>query len=131
MNIYGLMIALFVCHWLGDYTHLQTAKMLQAKAKGKPLLPIALHALVHTILMTFVLVFFTTSTTTLLWLLLLQWVTHFSIDVWKGKMNVWFPALSNPANQFHWIVFGFDQFLHHSIIVLMAYWVNNTPNFMQ
>src|SRR5690606_26867796 len=50
---------------------------------------------------------------------LLQLVSHFAIDVWKGKMNVWFPFLADPTNKFHWYIFGFDQYLHALIIICM------------
>jgi NADH:ubiquinone oxidoreductase subunit H len=50
----------------------------------------------------------------------LQLVTHFLIDVWKGRMNGWFPALRSPSNKGHWIVFGLDQLLHTLVIIGMA-----------
>ena len=119
---YTLIILLFICHWLGDYTHLQRPWMLKAKATGSPAL--------HSILFLFCLSFYTNGK--VLWFLFLfELITHFAIDVWKGKMNVWFPNIKNPINQFHWIVFGFDQLLHHAIIVVIVYWVLNTPVFLQ
>lgn len=53
-------------------------------------------------------------------LFLLQLFSHFLIDVWKGKMNVWVPSLTNPANVWMWIIFGLDQLFHQIIIILMA-----------
>lgn len=127
---YTLIILLFICHWLADYTHLQRPWMLKAKATGSPAIHILLHALVHGLLFLCCLYFFTSGK--VLWFLfLLEWITHFVIDVWKGKMNVWFPNIKNPINQFHWIVFGFDQLLHHAIIVVIVYWVLNPPVFLQ
>ncbi len=90
MNV-TLLILLFLCHFLADYTHLSTKWMLDAKRIGKPLWPILCHAGNH--------------------------------DVLKGKCNVWFPSAANPANKLHWILFGFDQFLHAVVIILMAYFV--------
>ena len=49
-----------------------------------------------------------------------QLITHFLIDVWKGRMNGWFPALQSPANKWHWIIFGFDQLLHALVIIGMS-----------
>ncbi len=46
----ALMAALLVAHFLGDFTPLATARMLQAKALGRPVGPIAVHALVHAVL---------------------------------------------------------------------------------
>ncbi len=56
-----------------------------------------------------------------IWLALFQLVTHFAIDVIKGRMNVWYPSLQNPANYFHWWVFGADQMLHVAVILFMHY----------
>ena len=120
-----ILIGLFICHFLADYTHLSTAWMLNAKRLGKPLFPITIHALVHSLLMG---VFLTVLGYGNLLkfdivdkLMIFQFITHFIIDVWKGRMNGWFPSLQSPANKWHWIVFGFDQFLHAVVIILMVY----------
>lgn len=115
-----VLISLFICHWLADYTHLSTAWMLNAKRLGTPLLPIYFHALVHAVLMLIALFLVGVSTDKLSALFSLQLLSHFAIDVWKGKMNAWFPALQSPANKWHWIVFGFDQLLHALVIILMS-----------
>lgn len=118
-----ILIGLFICHFLADYTHLSTAWMLNAKRLGKPLTPILLHAFVHAWLMGFFLLI-ALGFKPIVWeLYLFQLITHFLIDVWKGKMNAWFPSLQSPANKWHWIVFGFDQLLHAIVIVLMAWYV--------
>jgi hypothetical protein len=118
-----LILLLFVCHWIADYTHLQTSWMLKAKMKGSPFFPIFIHALAHTVLMAICLIFFTSGQTLLL-VLAIELVSHFLIDVWKGKMNIWFPSIASPTNQWHWIVFGFDQMLHHTIILIMAWYIS-------
>jgi hypothetical protein len=116
-----ILIGLFTCHWLADYTHLSTAWMLSAKRFGKPLSPILAHASVHSLLMGLFLIGYCNPN---MWtkLVSLQLISHFIIDVWKGKMNVWFPALQSPANKWHWVVFGFDQLLHAIVIILMSYY---------
>lgn len=121
-----LLLSLFFCHFLADYTHLSTAWMLSAKRLGKPLLPILTHAGVHTILMGVTMTILGygncfTGFDIVGKLMIFQLATHFLIDVWKGRMNGWFPALQSPANKWHWIVFGFDQFLYAGVIILMAY----------
>lgn len=118
-----LLILLFVCHWLADYTHLSTAWMLNAKRLGKPFAPILMHAWVHATLMFLVLIPFIGLRGDIWWLFLFQLSTHFLIDVWKGRMNGWFPALQSPANKWHWVVFGFDQLLHAIVIILMASYI--------
>jgi len=113
-----ILIGLFICHFLADYTHLSTAWMLNAKRFGKPIFPIFAHAMVHTLLMGIFLGCMGISNTILL--MVFQLITHFIIDVWKGRMNGWFPALQSPANKWHWIVFGFDQLLHALVIIVIS-----------
>jgi len=113
-----ILIGLFICHWLADYTHLSTAWMLNAKRFGRPSFPILVHASVHTLLMSLVLLCL--GVQNILVLASFQLLTHFLIDTLKGKMNLWFPALQSPANKWHWVVFGFDQLLHALVIIAMA-----------
>jgi hypothetical protein len=115
-----VLILLFMCHWLADYTHLSTNWMLNAKKFGKPLFPIFTHALVHAILMSVVLYFFVGFTKILLYLGIFQLITHFIIDTWKGKMNVWFTNLQSSTNKWHWVIFGLDQLLHSIVIILIC-----------
>ena len=118
-----ILIGLFICHFLADYTHLSTAWMLNAKRLGKPLHPIFTHAFIHASLMLVFLSLFGLSGSKLFCLFTFQLNTHFLIDVWKGKMNSWFPSLQSPANKWHWIVFGFDQLLHAIVIILMYMYI--------
>ena len=116
-----ILIGLFICHFLADYTHLSTAWMLNAKRLGKPLYPIFTHAFIHASLMLVLLALvFGFSGLKLASLFGFQLITHFLIDVWKGRMNGWFPSLQSPANKWHWIVFGFDQLLHALVIIGMS-----------
>ena len=116
-----ILIGLFFCHFLADYTHLSTTWMLNAKRLGKPFIPIIAHAMVHTILMWIFLACIFGFTNNVLVVCLFQLITHFLIDLWKGRMNIWFPILQSPTNKLHWIVFGFDQFLHSLVIIIMYY----------
>lgn len=131
----GLLITLFICHWMADYTHLSTTWMLNAKRFGKPLLPIFFHALIHSILMCFCLEIyfynildnynpFEKSLTLIYKLFIFQLMTHFIIDVLKGRVNVWIPTAANPGNKLHWYIFGFDQLLHAIVIILMIHYIN-------
>ena len=116
-----ILIGLFICHFLADYTHLSTAWMLNAKRLGKPLYPIFTHAFIHASLMLVLLALvFGFSGLKFAALFGFQLITHFLIDVWKGRMNGWFPSLQSPANKWHWIVFGFDQLLHALVIIGMS-----------
>ena len=124
-----ILICLLICHWLADYTHLSTAWMLNAKKLGTPLFPILVHAWVHALLMGIALTILGYGSLTEFdvvdKLMLFQLITHFAIDVWKGKMNAWFPALQSPENKWHWVVFGFDQLLHGLVIVRMSHVICN------
>src|SRR5690349_977992 len=114
-----VFIILLLCHWVADFTHLSTPEMLSAKKYGKPLFPIWVHSMVHALFMFYVMLEFKgVMPASQAFLIVL--FTHFLIDVWKGKMNVWFPSLINPDNTFHWYLFGFDQLLHISVIYLIA-----------
>ena len=117
-----VLIGLFFCHLLADYTHLLTAWMLNAKRFGKPLYPIFCHAEVHAILMGLFIKTLGFSWEITITLFAFQSATHFLIDVWKGRMNDWFPLLQDPKNKWHWILFGVDQFLHAVVIILMSYY---------
>lgn len=116
-----LLILFQITHWLADYTHLSTKWMLDAKRLGKPLAPIFIHALIHTILIQIVLVCFISDWMLIIELMALQLFSHWGIDILKGRMNGWFPALQSPANKFHWYIFGFDQLLHQIILILITF----------
>lgn len=113
-----LLMALFFCHFLADYTQLSRPWMLKAKATGQIGWQIMAHAFVHGFLMAVVLGVYCADTR--MSLLLFQIMTHFCIDVLKGRMNVWFPKVKDSAKYPHWILFGFDQFLHAVVIIIMA-----------
>ncbi len=115
-----MLIFLFICHWLADYTPLSRPFMLKAKMLGTPWYPIFLHAYAHGLLMSIPLYFAVGFNHNLLGMVCFQIITHYGIDLWKGRMNGWFPALQSPANKWHWIVFGFDQLLHALVIIYMA-----------
>lgn len=93
--------------------------MQDAKKLGRPLKPIFHHALVHTSLVMLTLVCFAADPFRILLACLMMLVSHFVIDLWKGKMNVWFPALQDPVNVFHWWVFGLDQMMHVIVLFLI------------
>ena len=115
-----LLLLLNVCHWVGDYTHASRPWMLAAKKFGRPLAPIAAHALVHAWLVTAVCLFAVDAKAG--WIAFyIMLPTHFAIDVLKGRINEWVPAVQNPSGYWHWWVFGADQFAHQAVIILIAY----------
>lgn len=121
-----ILIGLFFCHLLGDYTPLSTEWMLNAKRVGKPLYPIFIHALVHALLMLVLLtVMFKLAMVKLFILFGIQLITHFVIDVCKGRVGAWFPILQSPNNKWYWIVFGIDQYLHTLVIIAMSFYATS------
>lgn len=118
-----VFIALNVCHWLADFTHLSTDWMLNAKKYGKPLYPIFVHALVHALLF-FVVVWFFYDKDKAIFAGVFQLCTHFMIDLVKGKINFFFRRLEDPTNKYHWWLFGADQLMHHLVIILTIYYVS-------
>jgi len=97
--------------------------MLSAKQTGKQVLPVLAHAGVHGLLMLiFLFCFIPIDTLLILKLIGFQVVTHFLIDISKGRMNGWFPILIDPSNKWFWLLFGFDQFLHALVIIGMSYY---------
>ena len=121
MNQTTLLLTIFFCHFLADYTHLSTAWMLNAKRLGKPFFPILIHASVHGLLMFVVLSFWGVPLWLKITLTTFQVVSHSIIDLIKGRANGWFPVIQSPSNKWHWIVFGFDQFLHAVVIITMVH----------
>lgn len=114
------LVALNICHWMGDFTHLSTAWMLNAKWLGKPIGPIFAHALVHATLM-FLVVLILHGYVAAVITYFIQLITHFLIDLLKGRLNGWFPKLQDIKNKFHWWVFGGDQFAHQMVIIGTAF----------
>lgn len=115
-----LLFALFFCHWMADYTHLSTNWMLSAKRLGSPLFPIFVHALMHGFLMSIAMIFIVKNPDIrCFYAFIFQVLTHWIIDVLKGRLNKWFPIVQSPTNKFHWWIFGIDQMLHSFVIIIM------------
>lgn len=118
-----VLFLLGLAHFLGDYTHLSNTWMLKAKSKAENFLPILAHAGVHATLYLIVGLIFTSFMYAFM-VAIFQLAIHFIIDVLKGKLNVWYPNLANPANKYHWYVFGADQFLHFVALIVCAYFIS-------
>lgn len=114
-----LLICLFFCHFLADFTPLSTPWMLRAKLHGTPLFPILAHASVHATLMGIVLLTFGCQNA--LELICFQLLSHFLIDVAKGRASAQFPSLKSNATPGYWAVMGIDQFFHATVILLMVH----------
>ena len=117
---YLLLILLIVCHFVADYC-LTTRQMLAAKANGKRVQHIVLHAGVHAVLMGGVLLAFRTDLQLVVLLFAIELVSHFIIDYAKGLVGRRFPACANVQKKAFWVVYGLDQLLHMLVIVTMVW----------
>ncbi|MBI4514167.1 MAG: DUF3307 domain-containing protein [Gemmatimonadetes bacterium] len=119
---FGLLCGLLVAHYLGDFTPLSTARMLEAKYSGGPLSPIAGHAAVHALLVALAVIVFVRSSP---WLPAaiaapIEFATHFSIDAMRARLGRRIPALRDPGQNVYWYAFGIDQLAHALVLVGLA-----------
>lgn len=113
------LIVLLICHYVADFTHFVSPHMLKAKRIGRPYSPIFVHAGVHAILMgLFILLMYDLESAMVTFTI--ELCSHFWIDVFKGKLNTWYPKLSIHSNPWHWYIFGADQFFHILIIIFIT-----------
>ena len=120
MIVFTVLISLLICHFLADYC-LTTPQMIEAKASGKHLQNIGLHAAVHATLMAVVLLSFCVSFVVVSALFALEFVSHFAIDYGKGFLGRKFPALGDNTKKAFWMLYGLDQLLHLLVIVVIVY----------
>ena len=117
-----LLIVLFVGHFLADFTPLATARMLEAKLTGSPMGPIALHALVHAVLVGLAVAAIARPIPMLiLAAVTIEFWTHLGLDWVKGKMSVRRPALGDPDQPIFWTALGIDQLAHALVLVGIAF----------
>ncbi len=116
MNPVLLLIALLICHNLAAFC-LTITMMIRAKADGKPVWHILLHAAVHALLMGVCIFLFGVDLETLVLLMGLELTSHFAIDTFKARITSAIPLLADARRKPYWIVYGLDQLLHQLIVV--------------
>lgn len=113
-----LLALLLIGHFLGDFTPLSTARMLRAKAVGKPLGPIAAHAAVHAGLAAVGVGLVVAPSLGLIGVVAaVQLVSHFAIDLGRGRLMSRYAPLGDPANGSFWSVLGLDQLAHGFVLI--------------
>ena len=117
MNVV-LLILLLVCHYLADFC-LTLPVMIRAKADGRGVGGIMLHAAVHAVLMGICLLIFGIRIELLLLLMSIEMVSHFIIDTAKGRVTVRWPVLSDASKKPYWMLYGLDQLFHQLVIVVI------------
>ncbi|MFC1530646.1 DUF3307 domain-containing protein [Gemmatimonadota bacterium] len=116
-----LLTFLLVGHFLGDFTALSTPRMQEAKRKGTPIGPIALHALVHALLVgVAVAAIARPDPMLLLGAVTVEFWTHLGLDWFRGRMTARRPALADPGQPVFWTVLGLDQLAHGLVLVGIA-----------
>jgi hypothetical protein len=116
MNSLKLLVTLLVCHYLADFC-LTLPIMIRAKANGKQLWPIALHSMVHALLMGLCLLLFGVSVLTTLYLMAAEAASHFIIDLSKARLSSRIPRLADATGKPYWMLYGLDQLLHQLVVV--------------
>ncbi len=117
-NVVLLLIALLVCHYLADFC-LTMPVMIRAKADGRKLWPILLHAAIHAVLMGLCLMVYGLGWQLLLVLMMTELVSHFVIDVSKTQISIRFPYCSDNRHKPYWMLYGLDQLLHQIIVIVI------------
>lgn len=113
-----LLLSLLVCHYLADFCFTSPA-MIKAKADGRNPWPILLHAGIHAGLVGVCLLCWQISWSLLLMMMALELVSHFLFDTAKGRLSERFHHLADPQKKPYWMLYGFDQLLHLSVMVMI------------
>ena len=119
-----LIVFLLLGHFLGDFTPLATRRMQEAKLSGTPLGPIALHALIHAVLVGIAVVAIVRPAPMLiLAAVAVEFWTHLGLDWFRGRMSTRRPALGDPSQPVFWTALGLDQLGHALVLVGIAFLV--------
>lgn len=115
---------LLVGHFLGDFTPLSTERMREAKQTGRPVGPIALHALVHAVLAGIAVAAVARPLPMLLLgAVAIEFWTHLGIDWLRGRLTVRYPAIGDTNERAFWTTLGLDQLAHGLVLVGIAWLV--------
>ena len=110
-----LLCLIQIKHMFADY-FLQTKIMLNGRGEYMHLGRF-LHAGVHAIGSTIVFVIVGASVAFILPVVLMEWVVHFHIDWWKGRLTSY--QNLTPKDAAYWRASGVDQALHQLTYVAM------------
>jgi hypothetical protein len=121
IQAFWLLAGLLAVHSIGDFSPLATARMLEAKSNGGPLSQIAVHALVHTILVTIIIVVVAGAALPLIAIAAaIEFTTHFALDAGRSRLGQRYPALNDVRRNAFWYALGVDQLGHALVLVGLA-----------
>jgi len=115
-----LLVVLLVCHYLADFCFTWKG-LVRAKTDGRNAWQIAIHAGIHALLMGLCLLVACTGLKLLLLLMILEFATHFVIDVLKTWIMVRYNSFADISSKRYWVLYGADQLLHQFVVVLIWY----------
>lgn len=116
-----LLILLLICHYLADYCF-TTSAMIRAKADGRNPWPILLHSLIHAVLMGTCLILWGISCNVVCLMFFIELLSHFVVDAIKGRMMGKYSKMADVRQKAYWMLYGFDQLLHQTVIVGIWYY---------
>ncbi len=120
-QVTALLALLLVGHFLGDFTPLSTPRMQEAKLTGSPIGPIALHALMHAVVVGIAVVAIIRPTPLLiLAAVAIEFWTHLGVDWFRGRMSARSPALRDHDQSVFWTALGLDQLAHVLVLLIIA-----------
>jgi hypothetical protein len=93
--------------------------MLKAKADGRNVWPILHHAAIHATLCAIVMAF-AAGPIVAFKAFVVQCLTHWAIDITKGRINAMGGDIANPTKYSFWMLFGADQFAHTVVLLYIA-----------
>jgi hypothetical protein len=119
-----LLSALLLGHCLGDFSPLSTNRMLEAKLNGGPLLPIAAHAAVHSLLVAIAVILLATPA----WALVaaaaaIEFASHLGLDATRARLGLRYPVLRDSTTRSFWLALGADQLAHGLVLIAVAFLV--------
>lgn len=93
-----LLAILYICHYIADF-QLTTSKMIAAKANGEKTPLLMQHAAIYALHMAVCLILFGVKWQTTILLILMQFVSHFLIDIGKGRINKSYPQTADVSQK--------------------------------
>jgi len=113
-----ILICFQISHFIFDFVF-RTNSMIEAKKFSKPIFPIIEHAILHAFSFYLIGSMFKFPFEINFTIYLIEFVSHFLIDYFKGFINRFNSITNDVSKSMFWTLFGFDQFLHQIIIIII------------